>query len=192
MPSPITRSMLTPPVSDEIDHILGATTAPVTLAEFGDYECPHCGRAHGILKVLMDRAPNGVRLVFRNFPLTQLHPYAQAAAEAAEAAGAQGKFWEMHDMLFENQNALEDEDLLAYASELGLDMTRFQTEILQGTHAARVREDVISGVRSGVNGTPTFFINGLRHDGPWDLASLSAAIVENSVPHGDAHRPFLR
>jgi protein-disulfide isomerase len=107
-----------------------------------------------------------------------MHPHAEHAAEAAEAAGAQGKFWEMHDMLYENQDALEDENLAQYAEALGLDVTRFIREMSEHTHAARVREDFRSGVRSGVNGTPTFFINGVRHDGPFDLRSLIAAIEE--------------
>jgi protein-disulfide isomerase len=165
------------PVSEERDHILGPRTAPVTLVEYGDYECPHCGQAHYVLQDLMAEMADQARLVFRNFPLTQIHPRAEQAAEAAEAAGAQGRFWEMHDTLFENQDALEEEDLLAYAQEIGLDLNRFQLELFQRVYAPRVREDFLSGVRSGVNGTPTFFINGRRHDGPWDLRSLAAAII---------------
>ena len=170
---------LTLPVTETRDHIRGPRTAPATLVEYGDFECPHCGRAHFILNELIEQMGDQVRLVFRHFPLTQAHPHAQRAAEAAEAAGAQRRFWEMHDMLFENQDALEDSDLMAYAQELGLDLDRFQVELVSGAHAPRVRQDFLSGVRSGVNGTPTFFINGRRHDGPWDLESLAAAILAN-------------
>jgi protein-disulfide isomerase len=168
---------LKPPVGAN-DHGQGSAKAPVTLVEYGDYECPFCGQAYPIVKALQKRLGDQVRLVFRNFPLGEMHPHAEHAAEAAEAAGAQGRFWEMHDMLYENQNALEDENLAQYAEALGLDVTRFVREMSEHTHAARVREDFRSGVRSGVNGTPTFFINGVRHDGPFDLRSLIAAIEE--------------
>lgn len=173
-------SMLSLPVSEDRDHILGPRTAPVTLVEYGDYECPHCGRAHFILQDLMSQAGNQVRLVYRNFPLTEVHPHAQQAAEAAEAAGVQDRFWEMHDALFENQDALDLEDLISYADELGLDVKRFRAELVRGVHAPRVQEDIVSGVQSGVNGTPTFFINGRRHDGPWDLPSLMEAVVASA------------
>jgi protein-disulfide isomerase len=165
------------PVSEQRDHLLGPRTAPVTLMEYGDYECPHCQRAHFVLQDLFEVMEDQFRLGFRNFPLAQIHPHAQRAAEAAEAAGAQGSFWEMHDLLFERQDALEDEDLVAYAAELGLDLDRFQLELMQGDYTDRVREDFLSGVRSGVNGTPTFFINGVRHEGPWDVETLAAAIT---------------
>ena len=168
---------LKPPVGAN-DHGQGSAKAPITLVEYGDYECPFCGQAYPIVKALQKRLGDQVRLVFRNFPLGEMHPHAEHAAEAAEAAGAQGRFWEMHDMLYENQNALEDENLAQYAEALGLDVTRFVREMSEHTHAARVREDFRSGVRSGVNGTPTFFVNGVRHDGPFDLRSLIAAIEE--------------
>jgi protein-disulfide isomerase len=168
---------LATPVSDTRDHILGSRTAPVTLVEYGDYECPHCQAAHFMLQDLLTDLSDDVRLVFRNFPLTEIHPHAANAAEAAECAGAQGKFWAMHDMLFERQRALEDEDLVSYAVELGLDLDRFQQELFNHMHRPRVREDFLSGVRSGVNGTPSFFINGERHDGAWDLDSMIAAIA---------------
>ena len=182
------RSMLTAPVSEQRDHILGSARAPVTLVEYGDYECPHCGQAHYVLQDLMSALREQVRLVFRNFPLTQIHPHAEQAAQAAEAAGAQRRFWEMHDILFENQDALEEEDLLAYAGQVGLDLDRFQVELFQGVYAPRLREDFLSGVRSGVNGTPTFFINGRRHDGPWDLQSLTAAILSSANTGAGAQR----
>jgi protein-disulfide isomerase len=179
---------LTLAVSDERDHIRGPLTAPVTLVEYGDFECPHCGAAHAVLGDLLDEMGDQFRLVFRNFPLTQVHPRAERAAEAAEAAGAQGRFWEMHDALFENQEALDDESLLSYAQDLDLDLVAFERDLVGGVYTPRVREDFMSGVRSGVNGTPTFFINGQRHNGAWDVESLGAAILaelsENGVKHG--------
>lgn len=187
MLNPTQGPMLAIPVSEKRDHILGPRDVPATLVEYGDYECPHCGQAHYVLQDLLEQMSDQVRLVFRNFPLTQIHPHAEQAAEAAEAAGAQGKFWEMHDTLFEHQDALAEEDLVVYASILGLDVGRFQTDLLQGTYAPRVREDFLSGVRGGVNGTPTFFINGRRHDGPWDLESLAAAIAAQVDWRGHVH-----
>jgi protein-disulfide isomerase len=141
---------LTMPVSAR-DHILGPTTAPVTLVEYGDYECPYCGQAHHVIKQLQQLLGRHLRFVFRHFPLTTVHPHAQ---QAAEAAGAQGKFWEMHYVLFEHQHALEIGDLVRYAAALGLDLQRFTSEFASHTHAGRVREDFMSGVRSGVNRTP--------------------------------------
>jgi protein-disulfide isomerase len=158
------------------DHAQGPEAAPVTLVEYGDYECPHCGRAYPIVKAVQERLGKRLRFVFRNFPLREAHPHAEAAAESAEAAAGQGKFWEMHDVLFENQGALAGTDLLAYAEGLGLDAKRIARDLEAGTHAPRVREDFVSGVRSGVNGTPTFFINGARFDGSWDEDGLAAAI----------------
>ena len=168
---------LKPPVGAN-DHVQGASKAPVTLVEYGDFECPFCGEAYPVVKALQERLGDQMRLVFRNFPLSEMHPHAEHAAEAAEAAGAQGKYWEMHDLLYENQDALDDENLAQYATVLGLDVPRFIREMSEHSHTARVREDFRSGVRSGVNGTPTFFINGVRHDGPFDLRSLLAAIKE--------------
>ena len=169
-------SRLTPPVSQG-DHRAGADDAPVTLVEYGDYECPYCGRAHPIVQQLQRRMEDQLRFVFRNFPLAEMHPHAMRAAEAAEAAGAQGKYWQMHDRLFERQDALEDADLLAHAGDIGVDVRRMARELASGTHVPRIREHFLSGVRSGVNGTPTFFINGIRHDGAWDLKSLAAAVL---------------
>ena len=177
MPERIEGPTLSRPVSETRDHISGPRSAPVTLVEYGDYECSYCGEAYGILKELRARVGEQVRLVFRNFPLTQVHPHAERAAEAAEAAAAQGRFWPMHDVLYEHQDALKDDNLLAYAAEVGLDLDRFQVNLAQGTHLERIREDFMSGVRSGVNGTPTFFVNGHRHDGSWDLRSLTALVT---------------
>jgi protein-disulfide isomerase len=174
----MTMATLVLPVSEERDHIRGPRVAPVTLVEYGDYECPFCGQAYYVVKDLERRAGNLVRVVFRNFPLTSIHPHAEHAAEAAEAAVAQGRFWEMHDCLYENQHSLEDEDLLACATQVGLDVPQFVRDLEEGRCLSRVREDFLNGARSGVNGTPTFFINGVRHDGPWDLTSLMTAIEE--------------
>jgi formate-nitrite transporter family protein len=157
---------LTPPVS-EADHSAGPDGAPVTLVEYGDYECPYCGMAHPIVKRAQGELGSQLRFVFRNFPLAEAHPHARLAAQAAEAAGAQGKFWEMHDMLFEHQDALEVEDLVAYAKAIGLDTQQFARDLENGRYATRVRDDFRSGVKSGVNGTPTFFMNGARYDGSW-------------------------
>jgi protein-disulfide isomerase len=166
---------LTLPVGER-DHIQGPAAAPITLVEYGDYECPYCGQAYPIVKELQEQLGDRLRFVFRNFPLSTMHPHAELAAEAAETAGAHGKFWEMHDALYENQEALDDDDLVQYASALGLDTARFTNELAKHTHAARVREDFMSGARSGVNGTPTFFINGVRHDDSFELATLLKAI----------------
>lgn len=166
---------LTQPVGER-DHAQGPADAPVTLVEYGDYECPHCGRAYPIVKDVQRRLGDRLRFVFRNFPLSSIHPHAEHAAESAEAAAPQGKFWEMHDYLFEHQQSLEDDDLMQYAEGVGLDTDRFVREMEAGAHQERVREDFSSGVRSGVNGTPTFFINGVRHDGSWDADTLVEAI----------------
>jgi protein-disulfide isomerase len=173
-------------VDERRDHIIGTPTALVTLVEYGDYECPYCQQAHFVLQELMTQLSDQVRLVFRNFPLAEMHPHAARAAEAAECASAQGAFWDMHDTLYERQQALEDEDLVSYAAELALDLKRFQFELFNGIHRPRVRQDFMSGVRSGVNGTPSFFINGERHDGPWDLYSLSTAVTARiPLPRAD-------
>jgi protein-disulfide isomerase len=167
---------LTLPVSDDRDHVQGPATAPLTLVEYGDFECPYCGAAYPILKQVQAQMGERLRFVFRNFPITTSHPHAEEAAEAAEAAAAQGRFWEMHDHLYEHQRHLEDQDLRAYAAELGLDVDRFTDELDRHVHADRVREDFMSGVRSGVNGTPTFYINGHRHDDSYELQTLLAAL----------------
>jgi protein-disulfide isomerase len=159
-------SALNPPVSEH-DHSDGPDDAPVTLVEYGDYECPYCGMAHPIVQSIQRKLGNQLRFVFRNFPLREAHPHAQHAAEAAESAGAQGKFWEMHDIIFEHQDALEDLDLIRYAGAIGIDPDRVAGDLANKTYVKRVREDFRSGVRSGVNGTPTFFINGERYNGPW-------------------------
>jgi protein-disulfide isomerase len=164
------------PVSDDRDHIQGSADAAVTLVEYGDYECPYCGAAYPIVKEVQSRMGERLRFVFRNFPISTSHPHAEHAAEAAEAAAAQGSFWEMHDVLYENQKRLRDEDLRGYAEKLALDVERFDTELADHAHADRVHEDFLTGVRSGVNGTPTFYINGARHDDSYDAETLLAAL----------------
>ena len=169
-------AVLALPVSEGRDHIQGPADAAVTLLEYGDYECPYCGAAYPIIKEVQARMGERLRFVFRNFPITTSHPHAEQAAEAAEAAGSQGKFWAMHDLLYENQKRLGDPDLRAYAEKLALDVEQFDKELAEHVHAARVREDFMSGVRSGVNGTPSFYINGSRHDDSYELETLLAAL----------------
>lgn len=176
-----TTAHLAIPVSER-DHIQGPATAPVTLVEYGDYQCPYCGQAYPIVKALQRTLGDQLRFVFRNFPLAEIHPHAEGAAEAAEAAGAQGKFWEMHDLLFEHQGALDGPDLVQYARQLGLDLARFERDLTEHRFASRVHEDILSGARSGVNGTPTFYVNGRRHDASYDLDTLLQAISRAEEP----------
>jgi protein-disulfide isomerase len=164
------------------DHSRGPATAVLTLVEYGDYECPHCGRAHPIVQALQRRFGSRLRFVFRNFPLAEIHPHAQHAAEAAEAAAGQDLFWEMHDAIFEHQHRLDDRHLVQYARDIGADEQRIHDELASHAHTARVREDFLSGVRSGVNGTPTFFINGVRHDASWELDVLAEALEDAATP----------
>jgi protein-disulfide isomerase len=164
------------PVTEDRDHIQGPADAPVTLLEYGDYECPYCGAAYPIVKEVQARIGERLRFVFRNFPIPTSHPHAERAAEAAEAAAAQGSFWRMHDVLYENQKRLGDEDLRTYAQQVGLDLDVFDRELAEHVHAARVQEDFMSGVRSGVNGTPTFYVNGARYDDTYDLDTLHGAL----------------
>jgi len=163
------------------DHIQGPIDAPLALLEYGDYECPYCGDAYPVVKSVQRQLGDRLCFAFRNFPLVNSHPHAEHAAEAAEAAGAQGKFWEMHDMLYENQNALEDEDLARYAQELGLDARRLVSEVAARAHFVRVREDFKNGARDGVNGTPTFFVNGVRYDDEPGVAALFAALTRQTT-----------
>ena len=163
------------PVSER-DHAQGPPDAPVTLVEYGDYECPYCGKAHPIVKRIQKKMGQRLRFVFRNFPLNTIHAHAGVAAQAAEAAAAQGKFWEMHDLLFENQDKLADADLNSYALKLGLEIYRFESDLSGEVFATRVRDDFRGGIRSGVNGTPTFFINNLRYDGPLRYEDLMEAV----------------
>lgn len=163
------------------DHVLGPADAPVTLVEYGDFECPNCRAAHEVLCRVLGRVGDRVRMVWRHFPMENTHPHARAAALASEAAAAQGRFWPMHDRLLDGQGALEPEDLAEHAAAAGLDVDRFARDLRAGTGAERIREDFSTGVRSGVNGTPTFFVNGLRHDGGYEYGPLLAAI-ESALP----------
>ncbi len=160
----------------EDDHRQGSDDAPVTLVEYGDYQCEYCGAAHPVVKAVQEAMGGELRFVFRNFPLTQIHEHAQQAAQAAEAAAAQDAFWPYHDLLYEHQQALGKDDLIGYAVRLDLDEKRFTAEVNANTYARRIRTDFSSGIQSGVNGTPTFFINGVRHDGPADVDSLLGAV----------------
>ena len=166
---------LTVPVSER-DHTEGDPNAPVTLVEYGDYQCPYCGRAHPVVKRVQAHFGPRLRFVFRNFPLSDLHEYAALAAESAEAAAAQGKFWPMHDKIFENQGALGPELIESIATELGIDLEKFNQEVNGSAYRDRVKQDFMSGVRSGVNGTPTFFLNGTRYNDNPDYPSLVSAI----------------
>ena len=166
---------LTQPVTSQ-DHAEGPAGAPLTLVEYGDYQCPYCGAAYPVVKRLQKTLGKKLRFVFRNFPLTQAHPYALIAAEAAEAAGLQGKFWQMHDLLFEQQDLLKPEIIPLWAKKTGLNVEEFGNDIRQGVVEKRIKDDRQSGIRSGVNGTPTFFINGARYDGSPDYVSLLAAL----------------
>ena len=171
------QAHLAVPVSER-DHATGSESAPATLVEYGDYECSFCGQAYPIVKNVQRHLGDRLRFVFRNFPISTIHPHAEQAAEAAEAAAVQGKFWEMHDLLYEHQQTLDDQDLRGFAERLGLDRDRFDRDMTGHNLADRVREDFMGGVRSGVNGTPTFFINGARYDESWDEDSLRSALEQ--------------
>jgi protein-disulfide isomerase len=158
------------------DHIQGDESAPIVLVEYGDYECPHCGHAYPIVKRVQKHFGKRLAFVFRNFPLNQAHPHAEAAAEAAEFAAKHGRFWEMHDGIYENQEALGTPLLLELAQSLGLPESTLGAALTNHEYAARVKDDFVGGVRSGVNGTPTFFINGQRHDDSFEFDVLVAAI----------------
>jgi protein-disulfide isomerase len=172
---------LTQPVSAR-DHVAGPADAPLTLVEYGDYQCPYCGAAYPVVKRLQKTLGKKLRFVFRNFPLTQSHPYALIAAQTAEAAALQGKFWEMHDLLFEQQTSLKPEIIPRWAKKIGLNVQQFDIGVKQSAVEKRIKEDRQSGIRSGVNGTPTFFINGTRHDGPHGYDSLLAALKSELDP----------
>jgi protein-disulfide isomerase len=169
-------SLLKPPVNDR-DHVEGPPDATLTLLEFGDYQCPFCGRAYYVIKAMEQLLGDRLRFAFRNFPLASLHRYSVLAAEAAEAAAAQGRYWPMHDRLFEHQDALDLADVTQYAADLGLDLEMFESDLRTHRFLDRVRVDLHSGAMSGVNGTPTFFLNGRRHEGSWDFDSLWATIA---------------
>ncbi|MFH5799532.1 DsbA family protein [Haladaptatus sp. CMAA 1911] len=170
-------SQLAVPVNQN-DHVDGDDGAPVTLVEYGDYECSYCEGAHQAVKELRRTMDDQVRFVFRHFPLSQLHPHAEEAAEAAEAAAAQGKFWEMHDLLFEHPSEITGTELRDNAAALDLDLARFDDELERHVYRDRVHDDIVSGAQSGVIGTPTFFINGGRYDEQWDVTPLRAELED--------------
>jgi protein-disulfide isomerase len=163
------------------DHIEGPIDAQIALLEYGDYECPFCGEVQPIVKELQRQLGDDFCFAFRHFPLTNVHLHAEHAAEAAEAAGKQRSFWPMHETLFANQHALDDESLAEYAAALGLDEERLIEEVISGAYARRVREDFRMGVRAGVNGTPCFFINGQRYDGARAVEPLLAALSQSAT-----------
>ena len=175
------------------DHIQGSNDALVTLVQYGDYQCPYCGEAFPIVKHLQKEMGGDLRFIFRNFPLTEIHPHALAAACAAEAAALQDRFWEMHDMLYENQDKLRDRDLIARAQTLKLNIERFRSDLSSHEVTTKIQQDFGGGIRSGVNGTPTFFINGLRHDGSYEYEDLLAALQEQLEPQpGSGLRPHAK
>ena len=169
------QASLTPPIADR-DHIRGTPGAVATLVVYGDYECPYTRKSMNVVGQLQQELGEDLRFVFRNFPLTEIHPHALRAAEAAEAADAQGRYWEMHDYLFAHQHSLEESDLLQYASELGLDTARFARDLATHAYMGRIDGDIESGLLSGVQGTPTFFINGVLHNASWEHHTLAAAL----------------
>jgi len=166
---------LKPPVSAR-DHIQGNSDAAIELVEYGDYQCPYCGRAYPIIKLIQQRFGDNLKFVFRNFPLSEIHPQAKKAAVAAEAADKQNKFWQMHDSIFENQQQLHQSALMEYAKLIGLDVEQFKDDLTNDELVKRVEDDLESGLRSSVNGTPGFFINGKKYDDSWDEDSLEAYI----------------
>jgi protein-disulfide isomerase len=184
---------LRPAVTDR-DHVAGPADAPVTLVEYGDYQCPHCAHAHPVITAARRRLGNQIRFVYRNFPLTEIHPEALHAAEAAESVADQAggdAYWAMHDALFEHQqdseDALDDLHLVEYAAAVGADPERVERDLENESYSERVRTDFMSGVRSGVNGTPTFFINGVRYEGNWsDLGTFVDALEHAARAHAGA------
>lgn len=164
-------TLLKPPVNST-DHIRGNSNAPLELVEYGDFECSDCGHAYPIIKTIQQALGDDLKFVFRNFPLTQIHPHAVNAAVAAEAAALQNKFLEMHDIILQNQKHLEFEDLLLYAIKIGLDPNQFKGDMQKNALLAKVEADFESGVRSGVNRTPSFFINGVKYDGGREVNEL--------------------
>jgi protein-disulfide isomerase len=164
------------PVSPERDHIRGPQQAPVVLVEYGDFECPYCAAAHPAVEAVRAAMGPSLSFVFRHFPLTTVHPHAWPAAESAESAGAQGDFWDMHDLLFEDNRHLETPDLIARAEALDLDLEEFAAALVTDEFAGRIQADLLSGVRSEVAGTPTFFVNGARYAGPPEYQSLLSAV----------------
>jgi protein-disulfide isomerase len=180
-------TMLAVPVGHS-DHILGPETAKITLVEYGDFECPNCGQAYPAVKILRRHFGERMRFVFRHFPLREVHPHAELAAEAAETAGAQSKFWPMHDLLFENQLHLKAKSLRRYAEEAELDLARYDYEMSDHVYLQRVREHIDGGTKSRVRSTPTFFVNGVVHDVSFGLEHLQQAMETELAPRRYARR----
>ena len=176
------HTRLAVPVSER-DHSQGPATAAITLVQYGDYECPYTRQSTTVVRAIQQQLGDQLRFVFRNFPLIEIHPHALHAALAAEAAASQGKFWEMHDSLFHHQHTLEDADLARFAGEVSLDVQQYARDMAAQRHLPRIEEDVEGGERSGVQGTPTFFINGVLYRGSWEHDALLAALQA-------ARRPF--
>jgi protein-disulfide isomerase len=171
-------NQLQQPVSS-IDHIYGNQDANIELVEYGDFECPHCGRAYPMIKEIKQQLGKELKFVFRNFPLTKIHPNALSAAMATEAAALQGRFWEMHDIIFEHQHSLDPDNLLLLAGRIGLDLDRFKNDIHNEQLIGKVEKDFETGIRSGVNGTPSFFINGVKYEGEWSDGQLLQHLKKN-------------
>ncbi|MET7805140.1 thioredoxin domain-containing protein [Micromonospora chersina] len=180
-PLQVTTARLHVPVT-ATDHARGPADAPVTLVEYGDFQCRFCGAAYTNLAEVLRQRVDTVRLVYRHFPIANVHPYAESAAEAAEAAGRRGRFWEMHDWLYEHQDQLDPVHLSLGVEQLGLPPDEVGAEVGRQAHADRVRQDFVGGIRSGVDGTPTLFVNEVRHDGGYDLADLLAAVDAAANP----------
>jgi protein-disulfide isomerase len=187
-PLSYTTGRLVTPVEDT-DHIRGKAEASVTLTEYGDYQCPYCGMAYPAVQEVLRQRPSTVRLAYRHFPLTNVHPHAEMAAEVAEAAGARRRFWDMHDWLFSNQQLIEPGSVLRTAGDFGLDVASVRREVDEHVYLDRIRRDFVGGVRSGVNGTPSFFINDVRHEGGYSFDELLAAVDEAAAawPTGKPH-----
>ena len=168
-------------MEEAAEHVYGDPAAPVTVVEYGDFECPYCGAVHEIVQAARKAFGGNLRVAFRHFPLRASHPRALPAAKAAEAAGEQGRFWDMHDRLYRHQSELSDEDLVGYARELGLDLDRFRASLDAPAHEARIRDDLASAAASGAQGTPTLFINGERYRGPLEREDIMAALARAAV-----------
>jgi protein-disulfide isomerase len=180
-PLRVMTGRLSAPVTEQ-DHIRGPMSAPVTLLEYGDYQCPYCAGAHPIVQDLLQQRPDTVRFVFRNFPLTNAHPHAEIASETAEAAAARDRFWQMHDWLFEHQDEFNPEYVRVAAEQLGLPPDAIDREVNEHLYLDRIQRDFAGGIRSGVNGTPTFYLNEARHDGGYSLPELIAAVDGAAAP----------
>src|SRR5258708_38250765 len=176
-PFQVTVTRLAVPVGPD-DHTIGPADAPVSLVEYGDFQCPYCGMAHTILQDLMRLRRETIQFTYRHFPLTNVHPYAELAAEVSEAAGARGQFWPMRDWLFEHQRSINPRQLMVGVEQLGLPSDEIADEVGAHLYLDRIRRDFVGGVRSGVNGTPTFYIGGVRHDGGYALDELLEAVDE--------------